>query len=124
MRTKNQIKTLLGLLLFISSLSINAAETVKKEVTLSEFLKEISSKHEVFFTYNPELVGTTNLNPKDYEFPLLDKIIDKLERKTSFDFEYLGNKYYVVYHKKAAKAEDFIEAARLRDEMMELKKML
>lgn len=105
MRTKNQIKTLLGLLFFISSLGINAAETVKKEVTLSEFLKEISSKHEVFFTYNPELVGTTNLNPKDYEFPLLDKIIDKLERKTSFDFEYLGNKYYVVYHKKAAKAE-------------------
>ncbi len=35
----------------------------------------------------------------------MDKIINKLERKTSFDFEYLGNKYYVVYHKKAERAK-------------------
>ncbi|WP_084273350.1 TonB-dependent receptor [Maribacter antarcticus] len=103
MRTKKQIKTLLAVLLFISSIGLQASENLKKEITLSEFLKEISSKHEVFFTYNPKLVETTSLNPAEYEYAALDKIINKLERKTSFDFEYLGNKYYVLYHKKRAK---------------------
>ena len=38
----------------------------------------------------------------------IEKLLNETERKM----------------KKAAKTEDFIEAARLRDEMMELKKML
>ena len=105
MKTKRLIKTLLAVLLIFSSIQIQAYETLEKEVTLSEFLTEISAKHEVFFTYNPKLVGSTSLDPADYEYPVLDKIINKLERKTSFDFEYLGNKYYVVYKKKAEKAE-------------------
>ncbi|TLP79704.1 TonB-dependent receptor [Maribacter sp. ACAM166] len=81
-------------------MSIKASNELKKEVTLSEFLNEISAKHEVFFTYNPTLLATTSLNPEEYEFPVLDRIINKLERKTSFNFEYLGNKYYVIHHKK------------------------
>tara|TARA_Y100000780_G_scaffold232573_1_gene266930 strand:+ start:58291 stop:61344 length:3054 start_codon:yes stop_codon:yes gene_type:complete len=82
-----------------------ASEKLKEKITLSEFLNEISEKHEVYFTYNPTLVSTTSLNPEEYKFPVLDKIINKLERKTSFDFEYLGNKYYVVYHKKPQRAK-------------------
>tara|TARA_R110002051_G_scaffold165130_3_gene235941 strand:- start:1082 stop:4165 length:3084 start_codon:yes stop_codon:yes gene_type:complete len=99
------MKLLLAVMLFSSITSTMAANELKKEVTLSEFLNEISEKHEVFFTYNPNLVSSTSLNPEEYEFPALDKIINKLERKTSFDFEYLGNKYYVVYHKKPERAK-------------------
>ncbi len=105
MRTKNRIKTLLAVLLFISSMGMQASEKLEKVVTLSEFLNDISAKHEVFFTYNPKLVESTSLNPADYEYPALDKIINKLERKTSFDFEYLGNKYYVVHHKRNARVK-------------------
>ena len=119
MNSKKQIKTLLAVLLFISSIGLHASENLEKEVTLSEFLTEISSKHQVFFTYNPKLVATTSLNPADYEYTVLDKIINKLERKTSFDFEYLGNKYYVVYHKKAEKAA-LVKVAAMNNGLSEM----
>ncbi|SIR16350.1 iron complex outermembrane recepter protein [Maribacter ulvicola] len=100
MRTNKLMRLLLAVMLFSSITSVFATNELKKNVTLSEFLNEVSEKHEVFFTYNPALVSSTSLNPEEYKFPVLDKIINKLERQTSFDFEYLGNKYYVVYHKK------------------------
>lgn len=105
MRTKQIKRLLFATLLCTSSISLMASEKLKEKITLSEFLNEISEKHEVYFTYNPTLVSTTSLNPEEYKFPVLDKIINKLERKTSFDFEYLGNKYYVVYHKKPQRAK-------------------
>lgn len=105
MRTKELMRMLIAVLLFTSSMSMKASDELKEKVTLSEFLNEISEKHEVYFTYNPTLVSNTSLNPEEYKFPVLDKIINKLERKTSFDFEYLGNKYYVVYHKKPQRAK-------------------
>ncbi|WP_299316950.1 TonB-dependent receptor [uncultured Maribacter sp.] len=105
MRTNKLMRLLLAVMLFSSITSATAANELKENVTLSEFLNEISEKHEVFFTYNPTLVSSTSLNPEEYKFPVLDKIINKLERKTSFDFEYLGNKYYVVYHKKPERAK-------------------
>jgi len=105
MRTKKLMRMLIAVLLFTSSMSMKASDELKEKVTLSEFLNEISEKHEVYFTYNPTLVSNTSLNPEEYKFPVLDKIINKLERKTSFDFEYLGNKYYVVYHKKPQRAK-------------------
>ncbi|CAG2532312.1 iron complex outermembrane recepter protein [Maribacter dokdonensis] len=105
MRTKQIKRLLFATLLCTSSISMIASEKLKEKITLSEFLNEISEKHEVYFTYNPTLVSSTSLNPEEYKFPVLDKIINKLERKTSFDFEYLGNKYYVVYHKKPQRAK-------------------
>ena len=105
MRTKQIKRLLFATLLCTSSISMMASEKLKEKITLSEFLNEISEKHEVYFTYNPTLVSSTSLNPEEYKFPVLDKIINKLERKTSFDFEYLGNKYYVVYHKKPQRAK-------------------
>ena len=104
MKTNKLIKMLFAVLLFTSSASMQAIEKLESEVSLSEFLNEVSAKHEVFFTYNPALVASTSLNREEYAFPVLDEIINELERKTNFDFEYLGNKYYVVYHKKSEKA--------------------
>ncbi len=104
MKHKQLVKTLLAFLLFFGVSESRAAEAVLETnyntVTLSDFLSDISKKHEVYFTYNPSLVSKTLLNPSDYNYPKLDKIIKKLEHKTTFDFEYLGNKYYVVYHRK------------------------
>lgn len=94
----------LSIFLFSGIFIANAANKNKSKMTLSAFLSEISSKHEVYFTYNPSIVSNATLNPEEYDYRLLDKIITKLERKTRFDFEYLGNKYYVVYHKKNKKA--------------------
>jgi len=99
MKTKKCLKIGLTLTLVLLYSGLRASLNTKT-VKLSEFLEDVSTKYEVFFTYNPALIETTNLNPEDYGYAALSKIIDKLERKTSFDFEYLGNKYYAVYSKK------------------------
>ncbi|MBO0593813.1 TonB-dependent receptor [Cellulophaga sp. E16_2] len=87
----------------INYVTANEPINIEKEdakIALATFLDEISKKHTVYFTYNPEILSGSSLNPKEYNYDKLDKIITKLEEKTSFDFEYLGNKYYAVYGKK------------------------
>ncbi|MEL6919157.1 MAG: carboxypeptidase-like regulatory domain-containing protein, partial [Bacteroidota bacterium] len=108
MNVKQLCKLLPILLLFLGVYGSKAANGLDasveaKTMALTDFLTDLSEKHKVFFTYNPGLLSGTNLNPKEYRYNALGKIINKLEKKTSFDFEYLGNKYYVVYHKKPAK---------------------
>jgi len=108
MNQKKIIKTLFLAVFLFGITKSNAkhktkAFTTNESVALADFLNEISEKHKVFFTYNSDLISEENLNPNEYNYDKLNKIISKLERKTRFDFEYLGNKYYVVYHKKEDK---------------------
>ncbi|MGB5821611.1 MAG: TonB-dependent receptor [Saonia sp.] len=108
MNGKQRFTMLLFLLLFSGiseSIAANGSSNFaeSKTMALTDFLADLSEKHEVFFTYNPGLLSGTNLDPKEYNDDILDKIISKLEKRTSFDFEYFGNKYYVVYHKKVPK---------------------
>ncbi len=102
------MKTLFMAVLFLG-FTVNAAEkkdatAASKSVALADFLNEISEAHEVFFTYNPVVISGANLNPEEYHYNSLGKIISKLKVKTNFDFEYLGNKYYVVHPKKVKRA--------------------
>ncbi len=104
MNRKKLMNTLFLAFLFIGMTTIAAekkdAIDADKTVALADFLTDISEAHEVFFTYNPIVISGANLNPEEYRYDNLGKIIDKLKVKTSFDFEYLGNKYYVVHPKK------------------------
>jgi len=107
---KTIMKTLLTAILILGTVQIQASDKslnmeLEKNVALSDFLNDVSKKHKVFFTYNASLISGENLDPEEYRYSKLNKIITKLESKTSFDFEYLGNNYYVVYHKKAGKAK-------------------
>lgn len=108
MNGKRIMNTLFMAFLMIG-MTANAAEKNKalvaeKTVALADFLNDISEAHEVYFTYNPVVISGANLNPEEYRFDSLGKIINKLEVKTNFDFEYLGNKYYVVHPKKVKRA--------------------
>ncbi|MBM1106908.1 TonB-dependent receptor [Aurantibacter crassamenti] len=93
-----------------TGISTNAASdknVLKSEnsVALADFLDDISETHKVFFTYNPVVISGANLNPEEYRFNSLGKIINRLESHTNFDFEYLGNKYYVVNKKKVKRTK-------------------
>ena len=104
MNVKRIMTTLIMAILMVG-VTANAAEKKKalvaaKTVALADFLNDISEAHEVFFTYNPIVISGANLNPEDYRFESLGMILSKLEVKTNFDYEYLGNKYYVVHPKK------------------------
>ncbi|QXP58015.1 TonB-dependent receptor [Cellulophaga sp. HaHa_2_95] len=106
MNGRTPIKTLLLFIFLVAHIKyVTANEPIKSEsenakVALVTFLDEVSKKHAVYFTYNPDALSGSSLNPEEYNYNRLDKILTKLEEKTSFDFEYLGNKYYAVYGKK------------------------
>ncbi len=108
MNGKKMMNMLFVAFLFLG-LTANAAEkkdaiAADKTVALADFLNDISEAHEVFFTYNPKAISGANLNPEEYRYSTLGKIITKLKVKTKFDFEYLGNKYYVVHPKEVKRA--------------------
>lgn len=108
MNGKKILKMLLLAFLFIGITKVQALEknettATNKTVALADFLNDVSEKHEVFFTYNPTVISGAHLNPEEYQYTNLRKIISKLKVKTKFDFEYLGNKYYVVHPKKEKK---------------------
>ncbi len=104
MKVKRILNMLLVAFLFVGmstyAAEIKDASKVSKTVALADFLSDISKEHEVYFTYNPVVISGANLNPEEYRYNNLGEIINKLESKTNFDYEYLGNKYYVVHPKK------------------------
>ncbi len=103
---KNQLHIVFfSLFLLLGTNKIFAAEKKAANITLAEFLNDVSAKYEVYFTYNTAQVSSTILNPEEYNFPVLDRIIYNLEKNTRFNFEYLGNKYYAVYKKKTRRAK-------------------
>jgi iron complex outermembrane receptor protein len=104
-----RIMSTLFMAFLLLGITVNAAEkknatAADKEVALADFLTDISEAHEVFFTYNPAVISGSNLDPEEYRYNSLGKIINKLEDKTNFDFEYLGNKYYVIHTKNTKRA--------------------
>ncbi len=107
MNAKPIFRALLSLTILFGSFQLMSFSTIaeidsEKSVPLSDFLESLSKKHEVFFTYNPRLVSKTRLNPKKYNYKNLNRVINKLEESTRLNFEYLGNKYYVIYNKSVS----------------------
>ena len=103
MIAKLTIRLLLLITISFGSIQVVKASEVEaeknKSILLANFLENLSEKHEVFFTYNPEDIYNTRLNPRNYNFETLNRIIKKLEQKTRLNFEHLGNNYYVIYSK-------------------------
>lgn len=107
MNLKTHLKALFSVVLFLGIIAValakeNTPPIENSKVSLPDFLNEVSKKHNVFFTYNPKILLGSSLDPEEYKYDKLDQILSKLEKKTSFDFEYLGNKYYVIYQKKVS----------------------
>ena len=108
MKEKQIFRVLVCLLFLLGGMQIQAKDVLSnlnkiETTTLTNFLNTVSKEHKVFFTYDPSSLEGVNLNPEHYNFKKLEKILSKLEINTSYDFEYLGNKYYVVYEKKEIK---------------------
>ncbi|WP_291867506.1 TonB-dependent receptor [Maribacter sp.] len=79
----------------------NTSDTVQNDsILLVKYLDNLSKKQNVFFTYSPNLLSGEKIFLQNYNLETLPKIVEKLENKTGFDFEYLGNRYYVIYPKK------------------------
>ncbi|MGH1387246.1 TonB-dependent receptor [Kordia sp.] len=101
---KSAISLLLVLTLFFGFAQVIEASNLERDnenyISLPKFLEKLSNKHSVFFSYKAKDVVNTVLNPNDYNYKNLSKVITKLEQTTRFTFEHLGDKYYVIYNKK------------------------
>ncbi|CAA0195746.1 TonB-dependent outer membrane receptor [Tenacibaculum maritimum] len=79
---------------------ITAQKVKKKEVLISQILNTISTKYQVFFTYNPNLLKSFLIDKIPFKNLSLHESINLLEKTTPFHFENLGNSYYVIYSEK------------------------
>ncbi|WP_170110560.1 SusC/RagA family TonB-linked outer membrane protein [Flavilitoribacter nigricans] len=64
---------------------------------LPDLLEEMGERYQVFFTYDADLLGDTQVNFEFKEGEQLETAIDRLLRYTNFRYESFGEKYFVIY---------------------------
>jgi len=95
------IKRLVFVFLACTIQITTAQERKKNEVPLAVLLDKISNDHQIFFTYNANLILNKYIQTKGFTNLSLKASISLLEKLTPFLFDDLGNSYYVIYLKKA-----------------------
>jgi iron complex outermembrane receptor protein len=72
----------------------------KNEILFTTLLDTLSNRHQVFFTYNSATFANKLINKTTIDNKNLQETLAILQKNTPFHFDYLGNKYYVVYTKE------------------------
>lgn len=72
----------------------------KNKILLTTLLDTLSNRHHVFFTYNSATFANKLINKIAIDQKNLQETLAILQKNTLFHFDYLGNKYYVVYTKE------------------------
>ena len=100
MKVRMVLKKLLSLflVLFISQ-QLLAQNKKQKTILLSGLLNKISNKHQIFFTYNTNLLSEKYIQEQGFEGLTLKESLSLLKKLTHFTFDDLGNNYYVIYLK-------------------------
>lgn len=114
MFSKRPVKAVLIIVLIINySLGLNAQNTQNKKIKLAHFLSKLSEEHQVFFTYDVDLVNNIEISESQLNNKDLQQIIDYLRIKTNLLFDNLGNNYYVIYN-DSEKGKASLEGAKKR----------
>jgi len=87
-------------------------EVFPQDKPLSEALDELGEKYEVFFSYNENLLSEVNVEFEQQLGEDLDKALKRLLKKTNFDYEIFGEKYFVVYERSEEGLADVKELKR------------
>lgn len=64
---------------------------------LPDVLDEMGERYQVFFTYDADLLGATQVSFEFKEGEQLESAIDRLLSETAFRYESFGEKYFVIY---------------------------
>nr|AOE14251.1 TonB-dependent receptor [uncultured bacterium] len=102
------IKSIVFVFLAFTVQITSAQERKKNEAPLAVLLDKISNDHQIFFTYNANLILNKYIQTKGFTNLSLKASISLLEKLTPFLFDDLGNSYYVIYLKKAANKNKFL----------------
>jgi iron complex outermembrane receptor protein len=79
---------------------IYGQKTSSDKILFTQLLDSISTKYGVFFTYNSASFDKKQVAVSFLKRKSLRKTLHALEKDTSYYFDNLGNKYYVVYSKE------------------------
>ncbi|MFB1039261.1 MAG: TonB-dependent receptor plug domain-containing protein, partial [Polaribacter sp.] len=77
-----------------------AQSKIKNTIPLAALLNKISNTHEIFFTYNANLLLNKKIQEAGFRNLSLKASISLLEKLTPFLFDDLGNNYFVIYSKE------------------------
>jgi iron complex outermembrane receptor protein len=100
-------------LIIICSPDLSAQNTNSESIKLTSFLSKLSEEHQVFFTYDVELIKNIDVDVTKLNSPNLQPIIDYLRVTTKLNFDNLGNNYYVIYNDDK-KGKAALEVAKKR----------
>ena len=100
--TKKLVFLKLILIVFVSfTFQTALAQTKSKNtIPLAALLNKISNTHEIFFTYNANLLLNKKIQEAGFRNLSLKASISLLEKLTPFLFDDLGNNYFVIYSKQ------------------------
>lgn len=99
MCSRRPLKIILVFILLISyGLKLNAQNTENSKIKLTLFLSKLSEEHQVFFTYDADLLSNLEINNEHLISADLQVIVDDLRAQTNLNFDNLGNNYYVIYN--------------------------
>ena len=100
----NQKLIFLKLVLFLCVLSVCPSVIAQKStnipIPLSEMLDKLSNSHQIFFTYDTNLIANKVIQEDGFSGLSLEASITLLQKLTPFNYDDLGNNYYVLYSKK------------------------
>ncbi|MGK0324191.1 MAG: iron complex outermembrane receptor protein [Psychroserpens sp.] len=103
--------TLIFILVVAYSISSKGQNTEYQKLT--DVLSTLSEKHQVFFTYDADLITATFVDTSQIMNSDLKSIIDYLRKTTNLHFDNLGNNYYVIYN-DSEKGKASVEIAKKR----------
>jgi iron complex outermembrane receptor protein len=101
------IKFILLVFVTFTSQIATAQERSKKAIPLTVLLDKISNDHEIFFTYNANLLKNKYIQAEGFANLTLKESISLLKKITPFLLDDLGNNYYVIYQKKGSIKKNF-----------------
>ena len=91
---------LLFFALFVGTISFSQ-ENKNNTIPLTSLLDKISNTHQVFFTYDANLLANKVIQEDGFINLSLKESISLLEKLTPFLLDDLGNNYYVIYREKS-----------------------
>ncbi|MFT5244011.1 MAG: iron complex outermembrane receptor protein, partial [Psychroserpens sp.] len=99
--------------IFVMTYSISSKGQNVEFQKLTTFLSKLSEQHQVFFTYDADLLTTTYIDTSQLKSDNLEDIIESLRTQTKLYFDNLGNNYYVIYN-DSEKGKASVEIAKRR----------
>ena len=123
-RLRNLVSLVIAMLVLqvpFAAYSTSSDLIAREQQLITDILKEISERYEIFFAYQLSLVENKRIDFEIKREEALESVVNRLMKKTNLRFELVGEKYCILYanDKKSIKHKKKIERKILQIERLE-----